>query len=511
MSTLETLVCPNCGASLEDPGGNSGTVRCSFCGTSVVIPQEWRAKPKQNDVVSSEPGYPVPTASGVSSDVEAKIRSLVAAGNKLEAIRIYRESADTSLKDAKDAIESLAATGDLQNRPVSKPQTGLTFQQSGVVYEVSQLVRQGKREQAADAYRRGFNVSHAEALVVVRELFKHQDEDPQKVVLQARQKATIIPGVYPGILAVIFGGGGCTISALVTLILLFTVSITLFTLVLPKGPLHSFWSRIDPTAYGNLALSFGGEGTGTGLFSDARPITVASDGNVYVGDYQDGRVQRFNEVGEFQSLWQIPKKQYVRKLAADHSGNVIAVYAGKLWKFDGKTGKALGQVGNLDYYYEDLAMTADGGWVAVKDNEDLLRFDEDWNEMWMVENAVSSITDDSALEANIAVDGLGNIYLIAPFNYAVFKYGPQGRYLNRWGEKGDGPGQFGSQLAIAVDSYSRVFVSDSSGVHVFTNEGRFLDTIPLTSVAYGMAFDGENNLWVTTSYKKVQKYSIKKP
>ncbi|NPV78310.1 MAG: hypothetical protein HPY59_18295 [Anaerolineae bacterium] len=512
MGALKTLECPNCSAPLEDPSGGFRTIRCPFCGSLVVIPQEWRAKSERKDTSSSDTAYSFPSFSGLPPDIEGIIRNLVAAGNKLEAIRLYRESADSSLKDAKEAIDTLADSGVLQTRDVSKPQTGLTFQQSGVVYEVAQLVLQGEHGRAVDAYRRGFNASHAEAKAVVNELYKHQEDDPQKVVLETRQRVGSNLGVRLGILPVIFGGSGCAITVFVAFTFLFTVFIILFTLTLPGGPLHSLWSRIDPTAYANLVLSFGGEGNGPGLFTDARPIAISPAGDVYVGDFQDGRIQRFNEAGEFQNLWQIPKNQYIRKLVADRSGVVFALYAGEIWKYDGRTGKALGQVDNpQDYYYEDLAMTADGGWVAVKDSEDLLRFDGEWSEMWMVEDAVSSITDDSASGARLAVDGLGNIYLIATFNYAVFKYDPQGKYINRWGEEGDGPGQFKSLLAIAVDSYSRVFVSDFSGIHVFTAEGRLLDTIPLTGVAYGLAFDGENGFWLTSSSKKVQKYSIKYP
>lgn len=512
MGVLKTFECPNCNAPLEDPGGNLNTIRCPFCGSSVMIPPEWKVKPERNDSFASDTAYSVSFDSTPPPDVEAKIRILVTAGNKLEAIRVYRESADTSLKDAKEAIEAFVNTGILQNRHVSNPQTGLTFQQSGVVYEVAQLVKQGERGRAADAYRRGFNASHAEARMVVNALYKQQDDDPQKVVLQARQNAKNNLWLRLGLLPVIFGGSGCAVSALVSFIVLFTTFLILFTFTLPGGPLFSLWSQFNPTAYGKLTLSFGGEGTGPGLFTDARPIAVSPDGDIYVGDFQDGRIQRFNKTGEFKNLWQIPKDQYIQKLTADRSGTVMAVYGGELWKYDGQTGKLLGKMNNpQDYYYEDLAMTADGGWVAAKDGEDLLRFDGDWNEMWMVEDAISSVTDDSASGARLAVDGLGNIYMIATFNYAVFKYDPQGKYLNRWGEEGDSPGQFKALLDIAVDSYSRVFVSDFSGIHVFTAEGRLLDTIPLTGVAYGLAFDGENNLWLTSSYKKVNKYSIKKP
>ena len=49
-----------------------------------------------------------------------------------------------------------------------------------------------------------------------------------------------------------------------------------------------------------LLLSFGAEGTGPGQFSGGgRDITVDGDGNVWVGDMPNFRVQKFSPTGQF--------------------------------------------------------------------------------------------------------------------------------------------------------------------------------------------------------------------
>ena len=83
------------------------------------------------------------------------------------------------------------------------------------------------------------------------------------------------------------------------------------------------------------------------------------------------------------------------------------------------------------------------------------------------------------------------------FNNAVFKFGPDGKYINRFGGDGDRAGQFRAPGAIAVDGKGRVYVSDSKGIQIFDGEGRYIDVFkPDGGFASGMIFnDRENCLW----------------
>jgi hypothetical protein len=94
------------------------------------------------------------------------------------------------------------------------------------------------------------------------------------------------------------------------------------------------------------------------------------------------------------------------------------------------------------------------------------------------------------------VDGLGNIYALGTFTSSVFKFTPDGRYVNRFGGRGDQPGQFRAAHALTVDNQGRVYVSDSKGVQVFDKDGRYLDTFKPAPVAFGMVFDQQNQLHI---------------
>jgi len=110
-----------------------------------------------------------------------------------------------------------------------------------------------------------------------------------------------------------------------------------------------------------------------------------------------------------------------------------------------------------------------------------------------INDPIAQATDESELSVKIALDGLGNIYALGSFTSAVYKFSPDGKFINKFGGKGDEPGLFRSTQAIAVDSQSRVYVSDFGGIHVFDSNGRFIKFIKLKPGTIGFALTFNNN------------------
>ena len=81
-------------------------------------------------------------------------------------------------------------------------------------------------------------------------------------------------------------------------------------------------------------------------------------------------------------------------------------------------------------------------------------------------------------------------------NEAVFKYDPEGNFINRFGSLGGEPGQFRAPHAIAVDGRGRVYVSDINGIEVFDSDGRFLERLEVGRTIFGMVFNDQNELFV---------------
>lgn len=263
----------------------------------------------------------------------------------------------------------------------------------------------------------------------------------------------------------------------------------------------------------SLALSFGSRGKGPGLFDDARSVAVDASGNIYVGEYSGGRIQVFDEEGKFITQWVAEPKWPLRGMAADRKGVVYVVQRGTINRYEGSTGKALGQVPYGDGSgFDDVAVAADGGLVAAwhRHQDNIVRFDRDGAPVRTIRNAVSTQTESSELQSRVAVDGSGNIYVLGTFSDSVFKFSPEGKFITRFGSRGNGRGQFSAPSAIGADGQGRVYICDFGGVQVFDGDGRYLDSIKVEGAASGLAFNDKNELFVVAR-EKVMKFILNKP
>lgn len=275
-------------------------------------------------------------------------------------------------------------------------------------------------------------------------------------------------------------------------------------------------TRLAPTqvvatptpAFASEQLGFGETGSGPGMFEDTRWLAVSPDGAIYTVDYQTGRVQKFTAAGEFDKLWVAAPKEISQDLAVTRDGTLYGTWGGDIYKFDAD-GSPLGQLeysGNATF--DSLAATADGGLVAVADGEDVVRFDANGVGTLLIENAVSTVSESSELRGRVAVDGLGKIYVLGTFNDSVFVFSPEGKYLNRIGSGGNAPDQIRAPSDVAVDGKGRVYVSTINGVMVFSDDGRYQNTIDVPGAPFGLAIDDANALYVLSNAPRLMKFEV---
>ncbi|MBC8029133.1 MAG: NHL repeat-containing protein [Pyrinomonadaceae bacterium] len=284
---------------------------------------------------------------------------------------------------------------------------------------------------------------------------------------------------------------------------------TLPTIPWPTGPA----AKDKGNELATPILKFGSEGIGPGMFKDARSIAVDGSGKIYVGEYIGGRIQVFDPAGKFLTQWTVDPKMPLRGLAADRKGTVYVVQRGKINRYEGETGKLLGE---LDYAggggFDDLTMAPDGGFVGAwySNRDDVVRFNSAGEVTRTIRAAISSTSGDSELNTRVAIDGLGNIYALGTFNNAVFKFAPDGKFLTRFGDAGNEAGQFRAAFAIAVDGKGRVYVSDIKGIQVFDGNGRYLKVFKPDGLAFDMEFNDNNEMFVAAR-NHVVKYSLNIP
>ena len=266
----------------------------------------------------------------------------------------------------------------------------------------------------------------------------------------------------------------------------------------------------NANSFATELLRFGSEGIGPGMFTDARSVAVDGAGRMYVGEYTGGRVQVFDPAGKFVSQWTIgDRKTLLRGLAADRKGIVYAVHGGRIARYQGETGEKLGELQYERSNFDDVTVGADGGLVTVshRNRDDIITLDANGKVLRTIPAAISSASGDSELSMRVAVDGQGYVYALGRFNNGVFKFGRDGKFINRFGSGGDQAGQLRAPYSIAVDGFGRVYVGDMKGIQVFDANGRYLALLTLKGMAFGMVFNDKNELFVIAR-DHVIKYAV---
>ena len=110
----QTFDCPACGAPLDYQAGSAATIHCPYCNNSVIVPDSLHAMGTA-DFSLLFPGARQPA---MHLQELAEIARLMRAGNKIEAIKLYRDTFQVGLKEAKDAVDALE-----QGKPVQVSST----------------------------------------------------------------------------------------------------------------------------------------------------------------------------------------------------------------------------------------------------------------------------------------------------------------------------------------------------------------------------------------------------
>lgn len=244
--------------------------------------------------------------------------------------------------------------------------------------------------------------------------------------------------------------------------------------VAPIAPAMAPPAPAGPPPFADSVLGFGSEGTGAGRFSDARSVAVDGQGRIYVAEYSGGKVQVFDSAGAFLTQWTADPGMPLVDMEADRQGVVYVVQSGRIRRYEGATGRALGAVPGSDgRSYSDVALALDGSLWAVAWPHAVVHLGPDGRERRSIDTR-EAIGEDAS-PRRVAVAGSGDLYVIDQWAADVYHLDPRGRFVDRFGGEGEGPAVFRSPADVAVDGRGRVYVSDSGGgIRAFSAEGRLL-------------------------------------
>ena len=192
----------------------------------------------------------------------------------------------------------------------------------------------------------------------------------------------------------------------------------------------------------------GTNGTGNGEFDFPESIVIDSSDNVYVGEANNYRVQKFDSDGNFIAKW------------GANGGN-------------GSSGSGDGEFASI----RGLAIASDGNLLVVDNGNYRVQKINSTTGTFMSKFG-SAGTGDGQFDtpAGITVDVDGNIYVADMYNYRVQKFDSTGTFVAKWGQYGTGDGEFAGVSAVDIDNLGNVYALDydNGRVQKFDTDGNYL-------------------------------------
>lgn len=465
------ISCPKCGAVLEIPEHPEPTIICARCQNVASVPKELLANANENLSAAVHPQEQPPRKLKPINQLDldsldAEVHRLLAEDSQENALQFLQRSLKMGQSEASMVIDKVQAGESLLEGLIAADPDTARFL----------LARKAHRTTA----------QYSSPL----------DSDKVSPLQQIKNLRS------------------CVVQFIWFIFLLFIfVPATSYVLVQQKTFIHLV-EKYNPFAFARVSTSIDGNTPGLPRMEDPRAIAIDASGFVYIADFDDARVFRFNRNGVFQNRWTIKQVTdqlpQINGMAVSPEGLVYVSVDGKIIVYDGATGQEMRQMTIFEpgtshqIRLADIYLDSQNNLAVVYNGENFAVLDKTGSILTAVESAISLRTQQPELESKIAGDAGSNVYILGTYNSTVVKYGTDGRFLIQFAAPGTNPGQLGSALSLAIDPKGQVFISDFIGISIFTQEGRFLQRFELPSgVVYAMSFDRDGDLWVITSENRI--------
>jgi len=289
---------------------------------------------------------------------------------------------------------------------------------------------------------------------------------------------------------------------------------------------------------GKFLNMWGSSGSGDGQFGASSvwvesPLGVALDaeGNVFVADPCNKRIQEFDSSGHFITKWEFREfRDGPRRIALDSSGNLYICLLGsegyRVHKFD-PAGTALADweiEGSSSWLvrYHGIALGDDGSlYLADPDMPGIRKYDPS-GKLLLKWGSQGMGPGEFLWPADIVTDSAGNVLVADCANRRVQKFNPSGELLEEWIPPRSRKGHFRSPRGVAVDSKGNVYVGDTDNYRVqkFDGDGGFLMEWPTIQLSnqplnriqkfddpWAVAVDRAGSVYVADRYShRIQKF-----
>ena len=279
-----------------------------------------------------------------------------------------------------------------------------------------------------------------------------------------------------------------------------------------SGPQTATAATVDEPKAGTPLLVFGGKGTGAGRFDDARALAIGPDDEIWVADYEGGRVQQFDAKGKFVRAIQVPPESpdgniYVSTLAADHAGHLFVGRNGQILRFSTATG-ALEKTFSVGAW--SIAVDPQNTIWTAGDHDEILHLDGEGKTLHRWTDVIKSANKkDPAMSPEIAVDGVGHVFLGSLMSGIAYVFDNEMHFQNRFAMKGDNGEPESDLVAIAVHPRGHVYVGHLWKISEYDLDGTFVRDVPGADAMRSIAFDSKGHLlFVRTNDQKVVELDV---
>jgi RHS repeat-associated protein len=238
---------------------------------------------------------------------------------------------------------------------------------------------------------------------------------------------------------------------------------------------------------GTYAAQFGSEGKENGQFKSPRSVAVAANGDVYVVDASNYRVQEFSSTGTYITQWgskgtENGQFEAPRGIAIASNGDVyVTDESGERVQEFSSSGTYITQWGSEG---KENGQFQEPHGVAVASNGDVYVADTHNNRVQeftatgtYIKQWGSSGTENGQFKSPqaIAIAASGDVYVTGNED-RVQEFSPTGEYITKWGSEGKGYGQLSDPAGIAVAANGNVYVADTNNdrMEEFSSTGEYV-------------------------------------
>ncbi len=230
---------------------------------------------------------------------------------------------------------------------------------------------------------------------------------------------------------------------------------------------------------------FGGVGLGPGQFSYPRAIAAESEGSVFVVD-KNGRVQRFDDDGKFETFWRMPLTEKGKPvgIAVHPDGRIFVAdthyHRVMVFTRDGESLASFGREGVGDGEFQlptDVAFDAQG-FIYVSEYQGNDRITK-WSPEFQFVTAFGLAPIDGkrlSRPTGLDIDDEQTLWTADACNHRVVRFSLDGQFLSTFGEFGSGPGQMRYPYDLCVTPENTLMICEYEGNRLqwFSKDGRSL-------------------------------------